>query len=358
MLADSECFLAVRAFYTEAAESIVSKVIVEEASPTTRYLYDWLKAERPERYNRFLLSPDTHFHLVRPYRSARLANIKFCERSLFAEQYLFKSGAPTDEHGRVPLWTATGDYEIQLHQFAVESHGVWVGETLIDGTSALHRFDHKAEDALIPNYSRAELTEIYRTVAAAILSIQHGHRCAHELFVSFVRVVVLQRIEAGRQFVSGSQSSLIGKVALANIHTTSLAGVIDALVHEATHSLLYVLEFYEPFFGISRSNKLNTIVSPWTGRELHPHSYLHACFVWYTLSSFWTKMHQVDTDNHYLSRALGGFIKEGDLEAPLVGLVSESTCAMIADLQRRIKGLLTQQETMDLTGQELFADHR
>jgi hypothetical protein len=29
------------------------------------------------------------------------------------------------------------------------------------------------------------------------------------------------------------------------------------------------------------------IVSPWSGRTLHIHSFLHACFVWFGLSRFW-----------------------------------------------------------------------
>jgi hypothetical protein len=75
-------------------------------------------------------------------------------------------------------------------------------------------------------------------------------------------------------------------VGLTNIDAESDSWLVDALVHEGVHSLLYMLEVSEPWFLAGR-NGGDRVRSPWTGASLPGHSFVHACFVWYALYHFW-----------------------------------------------------------------------
>jgi hypothetical protein len=79
-------------------------------------------------------------------------------------------------------------------------------------------------------------------------------------------------------------------MALTNIHRRDLdpAWLMDALVHESIHSLLYNVESLEPFYVSANSQVAFTAESPWTGKKLYLHSFVHACFVWFGLWSFWS----------------------------------------------------------------------
>jgi hypothetical protein len=70
----------------------------------------------------------------------------------------------------------------------------------------------------------------------------------------------------------------------------SPADVADRIIHESIHDLLYTGHFAEPLLaepGGSDTASLK-ITSPWTGRPLTLRNYVHACFVWYALSRFWS----------------------------------------------------------------------
>ena len=61
----------------------------------------------------------------------------------------------------------------------------------------------------------------------------------------------------------------------------------ETLVHEAVHSCLYEIERRDPAFRAQvRGHDDATVVSPWTGRVLPYHSFVHAIFVWYGVLSF------------------------------------------------------------------------
>jgi HEXXH motif-containing protein len=68
------------------------------------------------------------------------------------------------------------------------------------------------------------------------------------------------------------------------VHVDSLK-LANALVHEAIHSLLYMVELMEPFYVFE--DRAFEVASPWTGNLLSLRSYVHACFVWFGLWNFW-----------------------------------------------------------------------
>jgi hypothetical protein len=91
-------------------------------------------------------------------------------------------------------------------------------------------------------------------------------------------------------FSSSSWPQVTGLAALVNAHRPEINDdwVTDALVHEAIHSLLNMAELGAPLYRSQAAANEYRAVSPWSGRVLKMHSYVHACFVWFGLWCFWS----------------------------------------------------------------------
>jgi HEXXH motif-containing protein len=112
-----------------------------------------------------------------------------------------------------------------------------------------------------------------------------------EFVVAFTKVLVLQPDpEAPTAFSTGSSAQYVGRSVFGNPHLGSVdaALLVEGLVHEATHSYMYMGERLEPWvtdaelYGPEQRTR-----SPWTGHPLPLRAYLQACFVWYGLVHFW-----------------------------------------------------------------------
>jgi hypothetical protein len=77
---------------------------------------------------------------------------------------------------------------------------------------------------------------------------------------------------------------------LSNILETSADAykLIDAIVHEATHAMIYMYEDIEQP-ACRRYSKHHRLKSPWTGRVLTLDQYFQACFVWWGLYNLWSQ---------------------------------------------------------------------
>ena len=105
----------------------------------------------------------------------------------------------------------------------------------------------------------------------------------------FARSIVVRKDDKNPAFyTSSSCNAYIGRIVLINPHLGFVdeSALIDSLVHESIHSLLWRCEVLSPFI-IDTSQVRGTTRSPWTQSELHLYTFLQACFVWYGLLSFW-----------------------------------------------------------------------
>jgi hypothetical protein len=129
-------------------------------------------------------------------------------------------------------------------------------------------------------------------------------------------------------FASMSARRSIGLATLANLHAAdwALDQVIEAIVHEAIHSFIYKLELMVPLYTDQNAALYTQIRSPWTGRMLELHSFVHACFVWYGLAQLWKAPASNGSDyrTHAMVRAQSGF-----LAGHLCQLVSQDARAVI-----------------------------
>jgi hypothetical protein len=143
--------------------------------------------------------------------------------------------------------------------------------------------------------------EHYRDAAAkevALRKLEEAMRSIGDLdatLAAFVRRFTLVAhavvdIESSK-FTSGSTGQYIGRSIFCNAHLPSadVELLAESLVHEATHSLLYMHEAVEPW--VLREKPFDAeaiVVSPWSGATLPVRPFLQACFVWFGLVNFWS----------------------------------------------------------------------
>jgi HEXXH motif-containing protein len=105
----------------------------------------------------------------------------------------------------------------------------------------------------------------------------------------FIKVLVLQQ-DGEPSYSAYSTQQYPGRAVMRNPQLVDVALIAESIVHEAIHSLLYMLIQSYPW-GIEDSSFEDgpKVTSPWTGRILPLSTFLHACFVWYGLLHFWSR---------------------------------------------------------------------
>lgn len=98
---------------------------------------------------------------------------------------------------------------------------------------------------------------------------------------------VRKEISEPDKFGSASFRGLAGLNLLINPHKTNMANIVEAILHEAIHCVLYQLE--PPFgdFFTDKSKSKEPIKSPWTGTVITTDNIAQASYVWYGLFNFW-----------------------------------------------------------------------
>jgi HEXXH motif-containing protein len=291
---------------------------IEEADPkVSRVMRDLLEKLPAWAAVRFTVAPATR-RRVALLREDPAAHAAFLYRSLKAELRL--SGEAVSGEG---CWTALGDF------YVTEKDEGFV-DPLIDGwvpdknlrAPRLHGV--VPVDALSPNvrdinapplpyllHNAEELAGLGRTLENVMTIAESAARTAGQIIKRFVKVIVALKTATGGPG-SSSHYSVEGQIVLRNSHKLPEGRIVTALVHEAIHQVIYVLESGKRFVDDRASSGRATVASAWTDRQLAIHSYLHACFVWYGLATFWRRaLHSAllpaDVMQAELDEALRGF---------------------------------------------------
>lgn len=245
-------------------------------------------------------------------------------------------------------WTARGDYCLDGDgsvRFAAPSvHGV-----LIDGHSPYARTVPFLPPA---DRERARPTPDLALAAdklrGALRLIDHVRPAGAELILAALSAVITyDNPKAG--FATSSSRRYPGVAAFGNAcaETVSIHHIVDALLHEATHSFLYVAEIDTPFFP-GRHTDTPRIRSPWTGAELPLHGFVHACCVWYELTVFWNHVlrnreeSKCQEAQQLYRRAAAGFLQAELSEAIRVvrDHITVAAWRLLRDLQSRAETLV------------------
>ncbi|WP_211949740.1 aKG-HExxH-type peptide beta-hydroxylase [Cupriavidus yeoncheonensis] len=86
---------------------------------------------------------------------------------------------------------------------------------------------------------------------------------------------------------SASSAAALGRTVIVNAQCGNVASLAEALVHEAIHTAVSIVELNCPLLSDPTAGEKAIIKSPWTGSELPLHAFLHACMVWFGLLNFW-----------------------------------------------------------------------
>jgi hypothetical protein len=143
----------------------------------------------------------------------------------------------------------------------------------------------------VTNHTAQELEFITWRIEQSLEQIRRISRTARSAVDALLQVITVVRapkLTKGTQ--SFSNKPAIGRMGLANANSNewSVSKIADAIVHEAVHALIYKIELTNCLYNdYTTESAPFTAISPWSGRKLRLHSFLHACFVWFGLWNFW-----------------------------------------------------------------------
>jgi hypothetical protein len=262
---------------------------------------------------RVLLAPETTTRLLQARQSNLADTCQYLRRSLAVEEELWLKGAGA-EAGR---WTALGD--------ALVCKGRVSGRELVPGLIPIDFHSPFGNAGGMAGSEGAEgPTEGFLSVNERAITLERladardlaaeSSGEALDAVRALTKVLVL-RIDPRRSFSSGSTGLYVGRTVLGNPHAPGVTApeVAEALVHEAIHSALYMLEWEQPWVPVELYTNDQRVLSPWSGRLLPVRPFLQACFVWFGLANFWAaalKRGVVPLQAQvHLTAAIAGFLR-------------------------------------------------
>jgi hypothetical protein len=302
---------------------------------------------------RLLTAPETCYRLLWTPQHTPESLHDFLESSALAEARRLNESVEL----KGEVWTALGDARFR------PGEEPWYAPS-IPGMSPLdfdspHACFLDLEGRILPRLPQPRLPLEGQERQVSLKRLQSAHNAIQQTsalvsgFVNlFNKVLILQRDpDLPTTMTSGSAAQYIGRSVLANpqLESVDVVEVVEGIVHEAIHSLLYMQEqqkawvYTQDLYGPT----IRT-VSPWTGTPLPLRPYLQASFVWYGLFHFWALTIQSDTLNRRRVRERMHRAAIGFLRTPLLKQISQHTrdiCPDLLDavqtLQRNIKQAFT-----------------
>lgn len=201
------------------------------------------------------------------------------------------------------LWTSNGDFLLQ-YNMSTESFDEFKSFSLNDKLP-LDFFSpycikvsgqdiQESPETVIDEYDYNEAYGIYEKIFECLetLKEERGSGDITRLMYTFTKVIVFKRQNHGlqqRHFFSSTDAYFVGRTVLGNAELVNSEILIDSLIHEAIHSLLYMIDAKYPWQPTpAESDQMgNVILSPWSGNMLSVRNYLQAIFVWYGLFNLW-----------------------------------------------------------------------
>jgi len=340
---------AYREFLALASDRLghLMRMLQDLAPARAEILQSLLSVASDRVYTRLITAPEVTNRLL--WSSPSVENANFIIDVLQAE--LVAAGILTKTTGQ-PLWAALGDfvvtpagdarYSLRIDEFMPIDIGSPFAETMAKGEGFV--------DAGTPE-TRAFATDECERIAGILKRTREALEATSEeafhFVLTFNRVLILQKdLGAPETFASGSTGQYIGRSFIANPHLAFVdeSQLADAIVHEAIHGFLYMLEIRVPWvFDRELYEPTPVIYSPWTGNHLALRPFLQACFVWFGLAHFFAIALSRGTlpprrAKDRLRLAVTGFLK-GDLLLHLEAYrerVAPAIVTAIQEMQARV----------------------
>jgi hypothetical protein len=306
---------------------------------------------------RFMTAPETYFRITHLRREPADSIIALCN-FLNGEAALHGLG-PIDKdyvtaHGDFYYSEAVPESSPDTHRAnKVSKNAIFaprLAETITIDFASPNVAGAQETDEQIEylQYSEAETALICEKLDDVLCRIERVSEPTAHLIKQYVKVII--PLKTGEPGTSGSTSQprYPGRVLLRGVEEGSLGAIAGSLVHEATHQVLYILEWAGPFIVEDPDMRAVAVKSSWTGRDLPLHSFIHACFVWYSLSNFWALARSHDAFEtgdvkRQLARSLSGFRDENPVVRlmPYAGMARYDVLKIIRTLRDRLEDVLT-----------------
>lgn len=214
------------------------------------------------------------------------------------------------------VWSAIGDCGKAVNHCYVagatadDNPVVRIGRILLDFGSP-HALDHYpsefGEISPVVN-NRLDLSS---KLAEGLAALSRVSTLAHKNLISNTQLfAVVDTPGRAERAIAMSTCELIGRMSVLNLHSNlwTTGKIMNSLVHESIHTLLYKLELQQPLYTNRQDAWRLQVTSPWSGRVLYLHSFVHACFVWFGLCNFWQLARPLHSDwEAFFSTARSGF---------------------------------------------------
>ena len=290
-----------------------------------------LKTLSTESLIRIITAPETYTRSVEAIRAGQLAELlTFLQTSIMLERLRRGQTFTACSAG----WSATGDFyhpgSPNLARMSISSsfdaQNVYVSPRLLDSVVVDFFSPYACRDLPVASfrpvqfgpyspYTSAEVSLVSKKLEAAVALLAEVSPTTTEFVRRFV-ISIIPRKETINPtfFTSSSCNAYIGRIILINPHIDDVdeSALVDSLIHEAIHSLLWRAEMLRPFIT-DTSKVTGTTRSPWTGSELHLYTFLQACFVWFGLLTVWElprakEVFDPALVDKYVGRAKRGFL--------------------------------------------------
>ena len=168
-------------------------------------------------------------------------------------------------------------------------------QTIVDGYTPFNALIFRHCPWSVEPPRPTEFQQAVARISSALDFIETVSAQASAMLAACLRVVVVARVpEHPHMDVSGSHPESPGLAGFTNLHSDRWTDeqIADTVLHEAIHNLVAKLELAGGMFtGISGAAHDVDVqaVSPWSGRRIRLHTYVHACFVWHGLARFWER---------------------------------------------------------------------
>ena len=291
---------------------------------------------------RVLTAPETSYRLLwQPHSEDSFEFLREC----LSTELIIESGV-SDVSMR---WSALGDVYL----------GDQVYEHLVPGLSPI---DFGSPYALFANYQEgpARLADVHRhlkkkarrsvleKLGGASTILANSAPFVPQFCRTFLKVIVcIPDKHDPDLYCSGTSAQFVGRAIFTNPHLSSVSAeaIAEAIVHEATHGMLYMQERTMPwvppeYYGPEDK----TYVSPWTGTPLPLRPYLQAYFVWFGILNFWLRVHespewQRGRVRNRIRTALGGFLRSNIAQDKRLSIVDEGLVEELIVMTENVRRL-------------------
>ena len=327
--------------------ALVNKAIEENPDEQFSKILDVLNSFSEKELDDFLFIPEVANKIYRRKDMTSFQKADYLLKIIDGVNAVKEKTFDTKKYAE--LWTANGShlyqFDVEDNEFAEYEAPTIQSSIVMDFFSPYNRLisneDCNASAEYVPGmYSYEDSEEITNCLDVCIKRV---NPIVQQFIRDFVAVMMFKKFTGPDEnrvlLFSATDGAFISRVIFGNVDEYCDEELIDAIVHESIHGLLFMIDELDSWMPkVDVSDEIGRIiVSPWTGNMLTLRNVLQAVFVWYGLYNFW-RIHEDFSDSPFISNRLNK-IRKGfeNLDISVYGKeVPRKTVDAIANARQRV----------------------